>query len=100
MATTEPFIPVGNSITLSPTTAANGATLTAPQTAAKIVRVFNAGPDAVRLAFNTTSTAATANDIYIPVGVIEIFSKGLSSYVSAICPTSTATVYLSIGEGN
>lgn len=70
------------------------------------VRIYNAGPDVayVRLT-NATSTAtaasgATKGGMPIPVGDIEVFPTGTALFVSAICPTSTATLFITPGEGS
>ena len=69
------------------------------------VRLYNAGPDVVHVRFGnasptaTIASGATKGDVPIPVGDIEVFPVGQALFVAGICPTSTATLFITPGEG-
>lgn len=106
MATFGNFIPIDNAtVTLACTTSTAARQYRSDIGVGLSVRVYNAGPDVAYVRFtNGTSTAtapsgATKGGMPIPVGDIEVFPTGTSTFVSAICPTSTATLFITPGEG-
>jgi hypothetical protein len=65
-----------------------------------VVRVYNAGPDAAYVRFGSASDAATVNDIPLPAGAPELFTKGTAGYMSVITDAAkSALVYATNGEG-
>lgn len=64
------------------------------------IRIFNAGSATtfVRLG-KGSATALVADDMPIPSGAIEVFDFGLYDTIAGITASSTATVYVTLGEG-
>lgn len=107
MAAFNNFIPADNAtVTLACTTGSGARQYRTAGDSALSVRIYNAGPDTVYIrltAATSTATApsgATVGGMPIPVGDIEVFPCGSSTFVSGICPTSTATLFITPGEGN
>ena len=107
MASFGNFIPADNStVTLACTTSTGARQFRASIDVGLSVRIYNAGPDVAYVRFtNATSTAtapsgATVGGMPIPVGDIEVFPAGTATFISALCPTSTATLFVTVGEGS
>jgi hypothetical protein len=66
-----------------------------------VIRVVNAGPNAVRIRWGVGAQTAIATDMLVLAGNTELFSKaGDVDTVAAICAaTQTASVDISCGEG-
>lgn len=64
-------------------------------------RVANKGTADIFVNFTTGIVAATtANGTFIPVGGIEVFTKGANTHINIICSAAgTSTVYVTTGEG-
>ena len=66
-----------------------------------VIRIVNLGPNTAFVQTGDASVAATtAASTPIPAGVVGVFSKGNTEYVSAICTTAeSATLYFTFGGG-
>lgn len=64
-------------------------------------RIFNAGPNTVRVEFGPSAvTAVLGTAMPIPSGGVEVFSPGGATHLAGICAASeTATVFITPGEG-
>lgn len=99
------FQPVSDSgVTLAATTASANIKLGGqPRTGEFQVRVVNAGPNNARIRFGDNGVAATGDDMFVPVGVVEILTvPGLDNadrFVAAICATGTAALEFHAGAG-
>jgi hypothetical protein len=90
------FFPAGT-VSLA-ATAASGST--ALDAYAKVVRLYNKGPNTAFIKFGIGATTATTSDMPLPSGAIETFSKDRADTIAAICAaTETATIYITVGEG-
>lgn len=68
------------------------------------VRVYNRGDDLVFIKISRSTSSggivnATVNDTPIPAGAVEVFDLFNNDTISARTETSTAKVYLTIGQG-
>jgi hypothetical protein len=101
-----PFIQTGSTVSIAATTTSGNVAISAPRPKAAelpgTVRVYNAGPDMVYIGQGATApTVTSANGTPVPVGNTEVFQLlGDTAFVGAICPTSTATVYFTPGQGS
>lgn len=99
----QPFSPVGRCELVAPTATSSSTTLTAAETAANCIRIYNAGTVAV--AYKATIGAGTAvypapsGDTVIPPGVVEVFSKGNADTISFVTASATGSVFFQCGEG-
>ena len=64
-------------------------------------RVVNLGPNDARIKFGKASpgTTATSTSMLVLAGTVEVFTKGASDQVAAICDTGTASLEFYVGEG-
>lgn len=63
-------------------------------------RIYNAGPDTVFIEFGDSSVAAVVDTgVPIPPGAVEVFTVNRCQYMAGICPSSTASIYVTPGEG-
>lgn len=96
----QPFTPgtgATYNLVLSATSTSSSVTLPA---AAQVIRVVNSGT--ANIAFRMgigAQTAVFASDTVMLAGTVEVFSKGQNDTFAAITASSTATVYVSVGEG-
>lgn len=95
-----PFAPApADSKTISATTS-SAATSFNPAGQFITARLYNAGPDTVFVEFGGSAVvAAVASGMPIPPGQTEVFAIHPIQYIATICPTSTATLYVTPGEG-
>ena len=68
------------------------------------VRLYNSGSVTVFVKFGGASVTAAVTDLPIPAGTVEVLScKGYGSthitYIAGITASSTATLYITSGEG-
>lgn len=68
------------------------------------VRIFNAGPSTAFIAFGDSAVEAAVTDYPVPAGAIEVVTmqnpdKAQITHAAAITAASTATVYLTTGDG-
>lgn len=64
------------------------------------IRVVNAGTASIAFRFGAgAQTAVFATDTVMLAGTVEIFSCGFADTFAAITASSTATVYVTSGEG-
>jgi hypothetical protein len=87
------FMPLGDTITLEVTSTSDTADIPARPS---IVRIYNGGEDIAFIAF--ADEASDTTGMPIPPGDVEVFEKGGSTMLSAVCGTST-TLYITPGEG-
>lgn len=91
-----PFAPAIN-YTIAATAASSS---TAVDAYSMACRVVNSGAVGIFVNFTTGAVAATiTNGTYIPAGGIETFTKGAATHINVICSSTTATVYVTVGEG-
>lgn len=65
-----------------------------------VMRVYNAGTQVAFARWGTGAQTATTADMPLIPGVVELFSKAWADDTfAAITSTSTATVYVTCGEG-
>lgn len=65
------------------------------------VRLVNAGASTVFVRWGVgAQTAVAATDMPILSGTTEVFAKGLADHLAAITASSTATLYVTCGEGS
>lgn len=89
----------GQTKTISATTSSSSVNFVA-QGKSRQVRIFNSGSSTVFIRFGKgTAAALVASDMAIPSGAIEVFNLGLYDTIAGITATSTATVYVTLGEG-
>ena len=102
-----PFYPAkANTVTVSATTTAAATALVfeSPKCVRPtvLVKSLAASSDTVWISFGTSAVAAVAGTTGTPImpGERVVFQLGASdTYVSCDCPSSTATVYFTTGEG-
>lgn len=83
-------------VSSTPTTANSG-----PSGGHSVMRVYNAGPSVVFCRWGTGAQTATTGDMPLIPGVVELFDKaGSDDTFAGITAASTATVYISCGEGS
>lgn len=108
MANVNPFVPsVGTTKTLSASSSSSSVTFDAKDVASStnasghsVIRVYNAGTATVFVRWGTGAQTATTSDMPIIPGVIEVFCKAWADDTFAgITSSSTATVYVTPGEG-
>lgn len=63
------------------------------------MRVFNQGGAVVFCKLGFEGVVATANDMPLPSGTIEVFSKGNYTHVALMTVSGTSTVYITGGKG-
>lgn len=65
-----------------------------------VMRVYNAGTQLAFARWGTGTQTATTSDMPLVPGVVEVFSKAYADDTfAAITSSSTATVYITPGEG-
>lgn len=99
-----PFVQTGNTVSIAATVASGVVAISAPRANNPEIpgsmRVYNAGPDMAYIRQGPSATVATSVDLPVPAGNTEIFQMlGDTAQVAAICPTSTATIYFTPGQG-
>jgi hypothetical protein len=98
MATTQAFGPDRATVNLT-VTAASGRVQVLSAAYARHVRLYNAGPATVFVAFGTVAVvAAVATGMPIPPGAVEVVTSR-SLYVAGITESGSATLYCTVGEG-
>ena len=60
--------------------------------------VYNLGPNLAFVRWGVGAQTAVVTDLPIPVGVVEVFSKGVADTLAAVCSSGSATVYVTSGE--
>lgn len=101
------FSPLGNTTLLSGTTTSSRVALTSMATSGGgNYRVYNKGPDEIHVAQGDSTVVAViptagspANGMIIAVGNTEVFTLALGNNLAGICPTSTASLYITGGQG-
>jgi len=96
----EAFVAGGATVNISGTTSTANVALTAG-IAGKQVRVYNAAAVAAFITFgDSTITATLAAGTPVAPGAVEVFGlPGLITYAAAILPSSTGSVYFTVGSG-
>jgi len=96
-----PFAPVAATVNLSATGTSSRAQFNATSARADCVRLYNAGTEAVFIAFGDVAiVATTAAGIPIAPGVTEVLSCNGQSYVAGITVgAGPAVLYATPGEG-
>lgn len=95
-----PFSPnPGSTVSLAATTASGSVAVATGQDKASAVRVYNAGPSAVRVRWGVGAQTAVAGDVLVPAGAVEVFTKGNADTFAAKCDSGSATVEFTTGEG-
>ena len=110
MAVSAPFTPTGNTVTFVAANVAPGAIQAVSTTlGGNQYRILNAGSVVVFLGVGTTANQAnasatvvtsTANCIPLLAGTDEIISFQPNAYFTGITSSSTATVYITPGDGD
>lgn len=96
MADIHAFVPVQlGTVTVSVTSVSAATPILS---ASRHMRIYNSGPSTVFVEYGNTP-ATVANSMPIPAGQTELFSFGRSGFLSMITASSTATVYVTPGEG-
>lgn len=109
MANLNPFTPsVGTTKTLSASSSSSSVTFDAKDVTSattlagghQVMRVYNAGTQIAFCRWGTGAQTATTSDMPVVPGVVEVFTKAPSDNTFAgITSSSTATVYITCGEG-
>lgn len=121
MATLNPFRPsTGITKTLSATSSSSSVTFDAKDVSASssatgasgstvdrgtfgghsVMRVYNAGTQTAFCRWGTGAQTATTSDMPLIPGVVEVFAKAWADDTfAAITSSSTATIYITCGEG-
>lgn len=107
-----PFKPtVGTTKTLSASSSSSSVTFDAKDVSSSttnsgtigghsVMRVYNAGTAIAFARWGTGAQTATTSDMPLIPGVVEVFSKAYADDTfAAITSSSTATVYVTCGEG-
>lgn len=97
----EPFKPTAaGSVTVAVTNSTGATALAA--TSRTQVMIDNAGPQPAFIEFGTSGvTAAVATGVRIPVGAIMVFTIDKTvTHIAAITASSTATLYVTVGQGD
>ena len=101
------FVPDDHkTVTLACTTSSGARQFQTATGQTEAIQLFNAGPDIVHVRLGATSPTAslpsgsTVGDMPIPVGGWVVIPAGDAQYVAGICPTSTATLYITPGRGS
>lgn len=94
---TYPFSPVqGSTQTVAVTTTSQDKTFQTTEPSDQ-VQIYNKGPDDVFVRLGSGQTATTAD--YPCAPGVSIISKGNHLAMALVCPSSTATVYITEGSG-
>lgn len=65
-----------------------------------VVRVLNTGPNMAYINFGVAGTTSTTAKLPLPVGAVELFTKGIATTAAAICDAgNTALIFFTPGEG-
>jgi hypothetical protein len=102
------FAPVGNTTLLAATTTSGRVTLPSlGNYGGGNYRVFNNGPDIVFVAQGDGTVVAVAptagspaNGMPIGIGATEVFNLASGNSLAGICPSSTASLYITGGQGS
>lgn len=104
-----PFIATGNTLTLSATSSPQTSAISVPRPKNPeipgTVRCVNLGTDTVWVNFGISAAAAAAAitsspSIPIPAGNTEVFQvAGDTAFIGYVCTASTATLYVTPGQG-
>ncbi|WP_354686685.1 hypothetical protein [Cupriavidus necator] len=89
----------GTTVSIAATTASTSVSVATDQDKASAVRVYNAGPNDVRVRWGAGAQTAVSGDVRVPAGAVEVFSKGNADTIAAKCDSGTATVEFTTGEG-
>ncbi len=98
-----PFVP-GSTTTVSVTNTTGTTILKGPPNPSS-VRLYNAGSALVFFRAGGSDVVATTGDTPLPAGAIEVFDLTSSAgrngftHIAAITPSSTATLYVTCGQG-
>lgn len=98
------FVPgnngVGVTATLAATTTSAGAAIPAPNgsIAGGALLITNAGTEAAFVRIGTGAQTAVATDLPIRAGSSLIIPRGQATHVAAIVGTTSATVYVTVGD--
>ena len=99
----QPFSPSGT-VSLSVTNATDLVRLKSPNPVS--VRLYNAGSATVFFKAGPAGVTAATTDTPLPSGAIEVFNltptvdtAGGCSHIAAITASSTATLYITVGQG-
>ena len=95
------FAPSGGTAVIAATTVSGSAVLPFGSAAAgNNIRVYNDGPSLVFIKIGTGTVTASVTSIPLPVGAVEVLSKGANDTVAAVTLSATANVYVTPGNGN
>lgn len=92
----QPFSYVGATTTAVPAPASASAAMNA---GVGFVMLYNAGPNLAFVRWGVGAQTAVITDMPMPVGTVQIFSKGVSDTLAAVCASGSATIYVTSGEG-
>jgi hypothetical protein len=99
----DPFMPLGATVTLAVTASTGNVALTDPGrfVSRYQVRILNTGSERAYIAFGGSTITATTASMPIPAGNTEVFTiPGGATYMAAICDTAlTTTLYATCGFG-
>ena len=95
------FLAAGPTVVVAATTVSGSVTI-APgaSTNAISVRVYNDGPNLAFIAIGKGATTASAVNIPLPVGAVEMLGKNANDTFAVVTLTGTANVYFTPGHGN
>jgi hypothetical protein len=101
------FAPVGNTTLLSGTTSSSRVALPLMGTyGGGNYRVYNDGPDKIFIAQGDATVVAViptagnpANGMAVGIGATEVFNLASGNSLAGICPNSTASLYITGGQG-
>lgn len=108
MANVNPFVPsIGTTKTLSASSSSSSVTFDAKDVSSStnasghsVIRVYNAGTAVAFCRWGTGAQTATTADMPLIPGVVEVFCKSFADDTfAAITSSSTATIYVTCGEG-
>jgi hypothetical protein len=100
VGTNNPFYPTpGSTQTLSATTTSSSITFTGTFLNDTELYVYNAGADLVFCRWGVGAQTATTGGLPIPSGTVQIFNRNNATVFACRTSTTTATVYITTGNG-
>ena len=94
---TDPFAP-GTTVSLTASTTSASKEVSG-STHKHMLRVFNSGTVTAFIKTGDSTVTATANDLPMPGGIVEVISIGSDTYCAAITASGSSKLYLTIGIG-
>jgi hypothetical protein len=100
VGTNNPFYPTpASGQTLSATTTSSSITFTGTSLNDTELYVYNAGTDLVFCRWGVGAQTATTAGLPIPSGTVQIFNRNSATVFACRSSTTTATVYVTTGNG-